>query len=44
MVDVDLDGANASVSSLAFCSVDMTLAVGTASGLVRSYCQICGSV
>ncbi|KAF8680721.1 hypothetical protein HU200_045562 [Digitaria exilis] len=37
VVDVDLDGANASVSSLAFCSVDMTLAVGTASGLVRIY-------
>ncbi|KAF6999142.1 hypothetical protein CFC21_015208 [Triticum aestivum] len=35
--DVILDGANASVSSLAFCSLNMTFAVGTTSGLVRMY-------
>ncbi|ONM61068.1 transducin family protein / WD-40 repeat family protein [Zea mays] len=37
VADVNLDGANASVSSLAFCSLSMTLAVGTTSGLVRIY-------
>ncbi|KAL5668882.1 hypothetical protein ACJX0J_021103, partial [Zea mays] len=37
VADVNLDGANASVSSLAFCPLSMTLAVGTTSGLVRSY-------
>ncbi|XP_062190422.1 uncharacterized protein LOC133893429 isoform X2 [Phragmites australis] len=37
VADVNLDGANASVSSLAFCSLNMTLAVGTTSGLVRIY-------
>ena len=36
--DVILDGANASVSSLAFCSLNLTIAVGTTSGLVSSYC------
>ncbi|KQK14486.1 uncharacterized protein LOC100837017 isoform X4 [Brachypodium distachyon] len=35
--DVILDGANASVSSLAFCSLNMTFAVGTTSGLVCMY-------
>ncbi|CAM0907463.1 unnamed protein product [Alopecurus aequalis] len=35
--DVILDGANASVSSLAFCSLSLTIAVGTTSGLVRTY-------
>jgi syntaxin-binding protein 5 len=35
--DVILDGANASVSSLAFCSLNLTFAVGTTSGLVRMY-------
>jgi len=44
VADINLNGANASVSSLAFCSLNMTLAVGTTSGLVRSYCQICGLV
>ncbi|XP_062186584.1 uncharacterized protein LOC133890151 isoform X2 [Phragmites australis] len=34
---VNLDGANASVSSLAFCSSNMILAVGATSGLVRIY-------
>jgi syntaxin-binding protein 5 len=34
--DVILDGANASVSSLAFCSYNLTFAVGTTSGLVSS--------
>ncbi|KAL6896687.1 hypothetical protein ACP4OV_007259 [Aristida adscensionis] len=37
VADVNLDGANASVSALAFCSLNMTLAVGTTSGLVRIY-------
>ncbi|KAK8461178.1 hypothetical protein SEVIR_2G455300v4 [Setaria viridis] len=37
VADINLDGANASVSSLAFCSLNMTLAVGTTSGLVRIY-------
>ncbi|KAG8099009.1 hypothetical protein GUJ93_ZPchr0013g37919 [Zizania palustris] len=37
VVGVNLDGENSSVSSLAFCSLDMTLAVGTTSGLVRIY-------
>ncbi|KAG0546478.1 hypothetical protein BDA96_02G450500 [Sorghum bicolor] len=37
VADVNLDGANASVSSLAFCSLNMTLAVGTTCGLVRIY-------
>ncbi|WVZ67174.1 hypothetical protein U9M48_016293 [Paspalum notatum var. saurae] len=37
VTDVNLDGENASVSSLAFCSLNMTLAVGTSSGLVRIY-------
>ncbi|KAJ1292534.1 hypothetical protein BS78_02G398800 [Paspalum vaginatum] len=37
VADVNLDGANASVSSLAFCSLNMTLAVGTSSGLVCIY-------
>ncbi|PAN15584.1 hypothetical protein PAHAL_2G499600 [Panicum hallii] len=37
VADIDLAGANASVSSLAFCSLNMTLAVGTTSGLVRIY-------
>uniref|UniRef100_A0ACD5YE20 Uncharacterized protein n=1 Tax=Avena sativa TaxID=4498 RepID=A0ACD5YE20_AVESA len=35
--DVIPDGANASVSSLAFCSLNLTFAVGTTSGLVRMY-------
>ncbi|KAM0887411.1 hypothetical protein ACQ4PT_029066 [Festuca glaucescens] len=35
--DIILDGANASVSSLAFCSLNLTFAVGTTSGLVRVY-------
>ncbi|XP_047065256.1 uncharacterized protein LOC124673174 [Lolium rigidum] len=35
--DIILDGANASVSSLAFCSLTLTFAVGTTSGLVRMY-------
>ncbi|KAG2647803.1 hypothetical protein PVAP13_2KG241200 [Panicum virgatum] len=37
VADINLNGANASVSSLAFCSLNMTLAVGTTSGLVRIY-------
>ncbi|KAG2639272.1 hypothetical protein PVAP13_2NG612900 [Panicum virgatum] len=37
VADINLDGANASVSSLAFCSLNMTLAVGTTSGLVCIY-------
>ncbi|KAL5664098.1 hypothetical protein ACJX0J_024206, partial [Zea mays] len=37
VADVNLDGANAFVSSLAFCSLSMTLAVGTTSGLVHIY-------
>ncbi|GJN10592.1 hypothetical protein PR202_ga28699 [Eleusine coracana subsp. coracana] len=37
VAEVNLDGANAAVSSLAFCSSNMTLAVGTTSGLVRIY-------
>ncbi|CAM0151615.1 unnamed protein product [Urochloa decumbens] len=37
VADISLDGANASVSSMAFCSLSMTLAVGTSSGLVRIY-------
>ncbi|KAL5212638.1 hypothetical protein ABZP36_023485 [Zizania latifolia] len=37
VVGVNLDGENSSVSSLAFCSLGMTLAVGTTSGLVRIY-------
>eukprot|EP00267_Zea_mays_P046463 XP_020398842.1 classical arabinogalactan protein 9 [Zea mays] len=37
VADVNLDGANASVSSLAFCPLSVTLAVGTTSGLVRIY-------
>ncbi|RLM85250.1 uncharacterized protein C2845_PM04G34890 [Panicum miliaceum] len=37
VADINLAGANASVSSLAFCSLNMTLAVGTTSGLVRIY-------
>lgn len=34
VAEVNLDGADAAVSSLALCSSNMTLAVGTASGLV----------
>ncbi|XP_038980223.1 uncharacterized protein LOC103709502 isoform X2 [Phoenix dactylifera] len=34
---VKVDGENASVSSLAFCSISMTLAVGDECGLVRVY-------
>ncbi|TVU37101.1 hypothetical protein EJB05_10392 [Eragrostis curvula] len=37
VADVNLDGANASVSSLAFSTANMTLAVGTTSGLIRIY-------
>ncbi|GJN33507.1 hypothetical protein PR202_gb22116 [Eleusine coracana subsp. coracana] len=37
VAEVNLDGANAAVSSLDFCSSNMTLAVGTTSGLVRIY-------
>ncbi|CAL5060886.1 unnamed protein product [Urochloa decumbens] len=37
VADISLDGANASVSSMSFCSLSMTLAVGTTSGLVRIY-------
>ncbi|KAF0908598.1 hypothetical protein E2562_026646 [Oryza meyeriana var. granulata] len=37
VVGVNLDGENSAVSSLAFCSLNMTLAVGTTSGLVRIY-------
>jgi hypothetical protein len=36
VVGVNMDGENSAVSSLAFCSLNMTLAVGTTSGLVRS--------
>jgi syntaxin-binding protein 5 len=43
VAEVNLDGENA-VSSLAFCSLNMTLAVGTTSGLVSSSCQMCGLV
>uniref|UniRef100_J3MPF3 V-SNARE coiled-coil homology domain-containing protein n=1 Tax=Oryza brachyantha TaxID=4533 RepID=J3MPF3_ORYBR len=37
VVGVKLDGENSAVSSLAFCSLNLTLAVGTTSGLVRIY-------
>ncbi|CAN6186308.1 unnamed protein product [Urochloa humidicola] len=37
VADINLDSANASVSFMAFCSLSMTLAVGTTSGLVRIY-------
>ncbi|XP_052162522.1 uncharacterized protein LOC127779694 [Oryza glaberrima] len=37
VVGVNMDGENSAVSSLAFCSLNMTLAVGTTSGLIRIY-------
>lgn len=37
VTDVELDGETASVSALDFCSINLTLAVGNACGLVRVY-------